>query len=58
MVFFIFIQILIQPSVSPDQTLQKGVSDQGLHCLPMSQKKMSGLYGLTQVQKIAINLMY
>ena len=26
-------------SVDPDQTLHYAVSDQGLHCLPMSHKK-------------------
>ena len=42
MVFFIFIQILTQHSVNsgvPDQTPQNGVSDLGLHCLPMSHNK-------------------
>ena len=46
MVIFIFIQILIWHSVNstvPDQTPQNVVSDLGLHCLPMSHNKMSGI---------------
>ena len=43
MVFFIFIQILIEHSVSnsgvPDQTPRTGASDLDLCCLPMSHKK-------------------
>ena len=44
MVFFIFIQILIQNilkanSRDPDQIQPSVVSDLGLHCLPMSHKK-------------------
>ena len=50
MVFLIFIQILIEHSVSksgyPDQTPHKETSDLGLHCLPMSHKKDAGLNGL------------
>ena len=40
MVFFPFFQILDEHFVAkhedPDQTLHYGVSDLGLHCLPMS----------------------
>ena len=43
MEFFIFIQILIEHSVSnsgdPDQTQHSAASDLGLCCLPMSHKK-------------------
>ena len=50
MLFFIFIQILIEFSVypnkgDPDQMLQNAAaSDLGLHCLPMSHKKDKGLF--------------
>ena len=44
MVFFIFIQILIEHSAlansgDPDQTSLYVASDLGLYCLPMSHKK-------------------
>ena len=43
MVFYIFIQILIDPYVSksgdPDQTPRSVACDLGLHGLPMSHKK-------------------
>ena len=41
MVFFIFKQILIDFSVSKQETPSLLVSDLGLHCLPMSHKKDS-----------------
>ena len=43
MVFFIFIQILIEHSVSNDQTPQNAASYLDLHCLPMSHKKNARL---------------
>ena len=43
MIFFIFIQILIDHSVVnsryPDKMLRSVASDLGLHCLPMPIKK-------------------
>ena len=42
MVFFIFIQILIERSVNngdPDHTPHSVASDLGLHCLTMSHEK-------------------
>ena len=64
MVFFIFIQILIEHSVAnsgdPDQALHSAVSDLGLHCLPMSYGYIGWLSQVTlQVypsSNLAINL--
>ena len=41
MVFFLFIEILIEKSVGkdPDQAPGSDASDRGLHCLHMSNKK-------------------
>ena len=49
MAFFIFIQLLKETSLStvcgePDPRF--AASDLVLHCLPMSQKRTLGLYGL------------
>ena len=51
MVFFIFIQILIETYASKQwrplsDTMLDAASDLGLHYLPMSQKKTLGIYGL------------
>ena len=49
MIFFIFIQILKDNSVSsgePDQTPHFAASDLVLHGLPMSHKKAARHYGL------------
>ena len=55
MLFFIFIQILIEFSANscdPDNTPHAAVSDLGLHCSPMSHKRMLGLYGFKSALKL------
>ena len=44
--FQILIYISIAISEDPDQTPHNSVSEMGLHCLPMSRKRVLSLYGL------------
>ena len=41
-----------QAAIDPDQTLNAATSDLGLHCLPITKRKL-GLYGLNTFHKLS-----
>ena len=62
MVFFIFIQILIEHSVSkqwrPRSDADSAAPDLGLHCLPMSYKKGSRFIWVKADRKKSYNVFH
>ena len=56
MVFFIFIQILIEHYVSSEDPDQMP-SDLGLHCLPMSRKKEAWLIWVKNLTNVTLTIL-